>query len=231
MSGNDVTWEMVAGWLVKAGVWERVEGGFKIHDYDEYQPSKEKVIQERQEAQLRMSTMRSKTVRANNQRTKPEQSPKFNLPVPVPVPVPVPNKVIDDVGINGDIDENTPGYIPTLVPTLIPQLKDEVEEEKNNDNDNESMESGHLAPLAAAFTQATNLPPFMPNPRSYLESLENMHIAGVQADDIKMAVQSLRDKEYTIVGPKSVINAAVAEMGKRLSGGNGNGNHRKRNDY
>ena len=34
--------------LVRVGLWERVEGGFQIHDYLDYQPSREKVLAERE---------------------------------------------------------------------------------------------------------------------------------------------------------------------------------------
>jgi hypothetical protein len=92
MSGEDVTWELVTGWLVDAGVWEKVDGGYYIHDYPEYQPSKESVLQERAKAQKRMSNLRSSNVRPNFARTEPEVRPKFAFPVPDPVPVPIKEK-------------------------------------------------------------------------------------------------------------------------------------------
>lgn len=36
-----------AGRLVEAGVWERVDGGYQIHDYLKYQPSRREVLKER----------------------------------------------------------------------------------------------------------------------------------------------------------------------------------------
>jgi hypothetical protein len=90
MSGEDVDWKMVAGWLVDAGIWEKVEGGFYIHDYPEYQPLKAEVLLERSKAQERMSKLRSPEVRQNKTRTNGEHSQKFNDPVPVPNPVPLP---------------------------------------------------------------------------------------------------------------------------------------------
>ncbi len=34
--------------LVNSGLWERTEGGYRFHDWDKYQPSKEKVVSDRQ---------------------------------------------------------------------------------------------------------------------------------------------------------------------------------------
>ncbi len=41
---HDVDWPAV---LVKAGVWELVPGGYYIHDYPDYQPTKAEVLAER----------------------------------------------------------------------------------------------------------------------------------------------------------------------------------------
>jgi hypothetical protein len=38
----------IANRLVKAGVWEEVDGGFRIHDYDHYQPTRDQVLAERE---------------------------------------------------------------------------------------------------------------------------------------------------------------------------------------
>lgn len=43
MSGMDATWEPVIADLLRIGVWEEVEGGYRIHDYLEYQPSRDEV--------------------------------------------------------------------------------------------------------------------------------------------------------------------------------------------
>jgi hypothetical protein len=41
--GEPVYSERIVGDLVAAGMWERVERGWRIHDYDDYQPSREQV--------------------------------------------------------------------------------------------------------------------------------------------------------------------------------------------
>lgn len=43
MSGEDVDSKLVAGWLVDAGIWEQVQGGYFIHDYTDYQMTKEEI--------------------------------------------------------------------------------------------------------------------------------------------------------------------------------------------
>ena len=62
--------------LVEAGLWDRVPGGVRFHDWEEYQPSAESVKRSREQAAERM-----RNVRANRQRSSPN-------PVPVPGPDP-----------------------------------------------------------------------------------------------------------------------------------------------
>lgn len=45
MSGDDVDAEWVIGLLLDAGMWHETAGGYRIHDYDEYQPSKADVLE------------------------------------------------------------------------------------------------------------------------------------------------------------------------------------------
>lgn len=73
---EEVEWHTVVAQLVGAGVWREVEGGWQIHDYTEYQPSRSKVVEDRKAAKRRMEQNRkkgktngyggSKDVRANN---------------------------------------------------------------------------------------------------------------------------------------------------------------------
>lgn len=87
-----VTVEWVFDLLVSAGLWERVANGFHIHDYDQYQPSREAVLAEREAARERMQKVRSARS-ANTDRSSPEVRPnnRRSSPNPVPVPVPVPS--------------------------------------------------------------------------------------------------------------------------------------------
>ena len=48
MVGEDVDMAWVIRLLVEAGLWEEVPGGYRVHDYLDYQPSKDEVITERE---------------------------------------------------------------------------------------------------------------------------------------------------------------------------------------
>lgn len=63
--------------LLKVGLWEKVEGGYQVPGYLEYQPSADKVKAERTKAAERMANGRASSgeVRANNQRSSPVPSP------------------------------------------------------------------------------------------------------------------------------------------------------------
>jgi len=51
MCGDDVTSEFVIRLLLEAGMWHEVDGGYVIHDYLDYQPSREQVLAEREQKQ------------------------------------------------------------------------------------------------------------------------------------------------------------------------------------
>ena len=81
--------------LLAIGLWERVDGGYMIHDYLEYNPSREQVLAQRAEARERMraarakngrfaTTPRSENVRANTERI--SDSPN-TAPIPIPSPI------------------------------------------------------------------------------------------------------------------------------------------------
>jgi hypothetical protein len=80
-------WDAAAAELVAARRWVAEDGGWLIHDYLDYQPSREKVMAERTAARDRRrvrspnSGERSGYANANSGRTQ-------STPYPVPVPVP-----------------------------------------------------------------------------------------------------------------------------------------------
>jgi general stress protein YciG len=47
--GEDATWQLVVSDVLDAGLWEEVHGGYLIHDYHQYQPSKAEVIADREQ--------------------------------------------------------------------------------------------------------------------------------------------------------------------------------------
>ncbi len=44
MAGDDVTCQFVIGQLVTNGLWDEADGGFRVHDYLDYQPSKAEIL-------------------------------------------------------------------------------------------------------------------------------------------------------------------------------------------
>lgn len=61
--------------LCAVGLWHEVEDGYQFHDWGEYQPTREKVLQDREEARKRMADLRKRSgeqtpnVRTNNSRS------------------------------------------------------------------------------------------------------------------------------------------------------------------
>jgi len=68
-------------------LWETAEGGFMVHDYLQYNPTRETVLAEREKAKERMNAIRSGNVRANSARTAGEVRLPPSPPVPQPDPL------------------------------------------------------------------------------------------------------------------------------------------------
>ena len=47
--GDDATWQLVVADVIDAGLWSEVDGGYRIHDYLKYQPSKADVEADRKQ--------------------------------------------------------------------------------------------------------------------------------------------------------------------------------------
>lgn len=83
--------------LVAGEAWDRVEGGYMIHDYLEYQPSREKVLGDREAESNRKREARekghTKNVRAESSRTNTgrntDDEGTFVVPTPTPTPMDV----------------------------------------------------------------------------------------------------------------------------------------------
>ena len=93
------SWHRVADALVSAGLWEVTDGGWLIHDYLDFNPSREKVESDRAAARERMAN-----ARGNKGGTSPDVQPNFarssRNPSPTPIPVsdsdPVPEPTVPD---------------------------------------------------------------------------------------------------------------------------------------
>ncbi len=107
------TWKREAARLVEAGLWEPIEGGYRIHDYHEYQLSAETAadLSEKRKAAGRLGGQRSGDARrrsktasedvasatANAKQTGSNLLPvclplasEATNPVPIPIPIPIP---------------------------------------------------------------------------------------------------------------------------------------------
>lgn len=111
IDGAELT-EHIIERVVRTGLWERVPGGYLIHDYLEYNPSREQVEAEREAVREQRSAAGKASAAVRRERygtAQPERSPERAVrtadqtgvqtetrtdsersPNPVPVPVPVP---------------------------------------------------------------------------------------------------------------------------------------------
>jgi hypothetical protein len=103
---NAVTSEYVIALLLDAGVWEEVPDGYRVHDFEDYQPSRAEVEADRDA----LRAARQAAGRCGGQasgrarRSKREANAKQNgSPVPVPVPVAF-EKVSLRARENGDLE-------------------------------------------------------------------------------------------------------------------------------
>lgn len=120
--------------LVNAGLWERAEGGYRIHDYLEYQPSADKAAQEREANAARVAAWKRRSRGATNEEVTP--LPDHYLPPPgngggngrvmvPPYPVPVPVPVEDENLERGPTSWN--GSAPSAAATTTSESLEKVE--------------------------------------------------------------------------------------------------------
>jgi len=123
----------VASWLVGAGVWDVVEEGYQIHDYEEYQPTKADVLYQRaaKVAAGRAGGIASAKAGA---RQKLKQEPgnasskttAEQQPVPVPVPVPVITAAPDNDPDRIQGESVLPPRAPARLALLSGHFEDEI---------------------------------------------------------------------------------------------------------
>jgi hypothetical protein len=94
--GEDADWKLVVADLLDAGLWEEVTGGYRIHDFHDYQPTRQEVLELRdkrktagQKGGLASAQARaSASGKAGAQGVAEAVAQAESKPVPVPVPVP-----------------------------------------------------------------------------------------------------------------------------------------------
>lgn len=89
-AGHDVDCQMVLDLLIDAGLWEEREGGYYVHDYPDYQPTKREILRQRKQIAQRVSAFRQK--KSNGPRNVDSNAVTNADVTPAPVPVPVPEK-------------------------------------------------------------------------------------------------------------------------------------------
>jgi hypothetical protein len=114
--GEDADWTLVVEDLIGAGLWEKVNGGFRIHDYHDYQPSKEEVLALREKrsaagqkgGQASAKTRARPSAEALASATGAATAQAKSKPVPVPVPVTTTTK-----GANAPVAQARPVSVET----------------------------------------------------------------------------------------------------------------------
>jgi hypothetical protein len=134
--GHDVEVDQLIGELLDAGLWEPVEGGYVIHDYLDYNPSREQVLADR-EQHIEAGRAGGLTTQARK-RAKGQATAKATAkakcqaelkPVPVPVPVPMPDPepdMLDESGTLKECPTDTPpsGDVGRLIAASYRNIKD-----------------------------------------------------------------------------------------------------------
>lgn len=135
MVGDDLSCQWVIDLLVEVGMWEEVAGGFRIHDYLDYQPSRDDVLQDREKTAKRQADWRSRhkpdaanndNVNSNGRSNGVTDAPVTGAPNPVPVPVVPTEQVNPPLSPQGEKQSSsskpkTPRKQPeTFVPDTFP---------------------------------------------------------------------------------------------------------------
>jgi hypothetical protein len=88
--------------LLAVGLFERTDGGYRIHDYLDYNPPREQVLAERAAAKQRMGNVRQKFSRSSGEqsanKTRTSGSP-YPVPDPNPNPLPFPSNSAHAEGV------------------------------------------------------------------------------------------------------------------------------------
>jgi len=98
------------------------------------------------------------------------------------------------------------------------QKRAREEQIQNREELEENREDPPSSGLEAAFVAATQMNGLTPSPKKAFQAYEVMEKAGVLPQDVTAAVRILLKGEYTIVGPSSIVNTAITEKTRRVSG-------------
>jgi hypothetical protein len=91
MHGEDMDTAWVADLLVQNGLWEEVEGGYRVHDYLDYQPSRAEVMASREADRKRKGIHKESGRNPGGIRAESGRIPSAPNPDPNPNPNPDPD--------------------------------------------------------------------------------------------------------------------------------------------
>jgi hypothetical protein len=110
--GDNVTCPFVINLLLEAGLWDQVPGGYRVHDFHDYQPSKSQVLAEREHNKNRQASFRKRNAVTNG------ESNAANNGVVTVAPVPVPKE-----GAPSNLSPSSLFGISTNLPSIGPRKK------------------------------------------------------------------------------------------------------------
>jgi hypothetical protein len=84
--GEDATWQLVVEDLLAAHLWVEEKGGYRIHDYHDYQPSREAALKLREDRSAAGQKGGQASAKARAQASAPANAQAKSKPGPVPVP-------------------------------------------------------------------------------------------------------------------------------------------------
>jgi DnaD/phage-associated family protein len=121
--------------LVECGLWDRIDGGYLIHDYLEYNPTKEQIEESRAKKIAAGSKGGRATAVAHAQAhatahatAQLQQEGSINPSHPIPIPIPVKNTINQSSSIaeKGDDDDGYLGF--QAIAACTPQVKKAIDQ-------------------------------------------------------------------------------------------------------
>lgn len=121
--------------LITAGVWDEAEGGYLIHDYLEYQPSREEIetLRNKRKEAGRIGGLAKSKQKASKMLSKSSSKKEAKLcPVPVPDPVPIPEPGEEDPPQTPPVDSDIVSALEDgLQCNVTPAQLDELDDATN----------------------------------------------------------------------------------------------------
>lgn len=215
MQGDDVSCSWVIDVLVEAGMWEVVDGGYLIHDYLEYQPSRAQVeserasLSEKRAAAGRLGGLTTQSKRqatlkqtASNDLSKPEaNAEQKGSPKPVPNPTSTRETETQSRGVKGG---ETPEFVAFWAKYPRKTAKDEAVKAWHRLRPDERLTAEIMAGLDRLLPGYQSAEPrFVPHPSTFLNGRRwtDEPVAAAKSPNGKPGPRdSVHDGTYTAFG-------------------------------